>query len=176
MRRRNRVTETMMKRVKVRRRVLLACWLLSGGLIIGRAAQVQVAQAAFWGEQAARQHHTSVEIVAVRGSVLDRSDVELAVSRETFRVSVAPRELRDVEAVTDLLVETLGLDERVVREATTSSRPWRVLPKAFPPSVREALDNIPGVYLEREHRRFYPHGDLARGLLGTVRDGEASGG
>ena len=176
MRRRNRVTETRMKRVKVRRRVLLACWLLSGGLIIGRAAQVQVAQASFWGEQAARQHHTSVEIAAVRGSVLDRSNVELAVSRETFRVSVAPRELGDVEAVTRLLAETLGLDERVVREATTSSRPWRVLPKAFPPSVREALDNVRGVYLEREHRRFYPQGDLARGLLGTVRDAEASGG
>ena len=173
MRRRKRVMET---RVKVRRRVLLACWLLSGGLIVARAAQVQVAQGPFWREQAARQHHTSVEIAAVRGSVLDRSGVELAISREAFRVSVAPRELRDVEAVTRLLSETLGLDERVVLEATTSPKPWRVLPKAFPPSVREALDNIRGVYLEREHRRFYPQGDLARGLLGIVRDGEASGG
>ena len=173
MRRRKRVMET---RVRVRRRVLLACWLLSGGLIVARAAQVQVAQGQFWREQAARQHHTSVEIAAVRGSVLDRSGVELTISRETFRVSVAPSELRDVEAVTRLLAETLGLDERVVRGATTSSKPWRVLPKAFPPSVREALDTIRGVYLEREHRRFYPQGDLARGLLGSVRDGEASGG
>ena len=173
MRRRRRVMET---RVKVRRRVLLTCWLLSGGLIVARAAQVQVAQAPFWREQAARQHHTSVEIPAVRGSVLDRSGVELAISRETFRVSVAPRELRDVEAVTRLLSDILGLDEGVVLEATTSSKRWRVLPKAFPPSVRDALDNIRGVYLEREHRRFYPQGDLARGLLGVVRDGEASGG
>jgi cell division protein FtsI (penicillin-binding protein 3) len=166
----------METRVKVRRRVLLTCWLLSGGLIVARAAQVQVAQGPFWREQAARQHHTSVEIPAVRGSVLDRSGVELAISRETFRVSVAPRELRDVEAVTRLLSDILGLDEGVVLEATTSSKPWRVLPKAFPPSVREALDNIRGVYLEREHRRFYPQGDLARGLLGVVQDGEASGG
>ena len=173
MRCRKRVMET---RVRVRRRVLLACWLLSGGLIVARAAQVQVAQGPFWTEQAARQHHTSVEIAAVRGSVLDRSGVELAISREAFRVSVAPRELRDVEAVTRLLSETLGLEERVVLQATTSSKPWRVLPKAFPPSVREALDNLHGVYLEREHRRFYPQGDLARGLLGIVRDGEASGG
>jgi cell division protein FtsI (penicillin-binding protein 3) len=163
-------------RVRVRRRVLLACWLLSGGLIVARAAQVQVAQGLFWTEQAARQHHTSVEIAAVRGSVLDRSGVELAISREAFRVAVAPRELRDVEAVTRLLSETLGLEEQVVLEATTSSKPWRVLPKAFPPSVREALDNLPGVYLEREYRRFYPQGDLARGLLGSVRDGKASGG
>ena len=173
MRCRKRVMET---RVRVRRRVLLACWLLSGGLIVARAAQVQVAQGPFWTEQAARQHHTSVEIAAVRGSVLDRAGVELAISREAFRVSVAPRELRDVEAVTRLLSETLGLEERVVLEATTSSKPWRVLPKAFPPSVREALDNLHGVYLKREHRRFYPQGDLARGLLGIVRDGEASGG
>ena len=173
MRRRRREMET---RVRVRRRVLLAGLLLSGGLIVARAAQVQVAQGQFWREQAARQHHTSVEIAAVRGSVLDRSGVELAISRETFRVSVAPRELRDVEAVTRLLAETLGLDERVVRRATTSSKPWRVLPNAFPPSVRGALDTIRGVYLEREHRRFYPQGDLARGLLGSVRDGKASGG
>ena len=173
MRRRKRAMET---KVKVRRRVLLACWLLCGGLIIARAAQIQVAQGPLWREQAERQHRTSVEIAAVRGSVLDRSDVQLATSRETFRVSVAPREIRNVDAVTGLLVETLGLDERVVRRATTSSRPWRVLPGTFPPSVRETLDNIRGVYLEREHRRFYPQGDLARGLLGTVQGGRAAGG
>ena len=173
MRRRKRVMET---KVTVRRRVLLACWLLSGVLIVARAAQIQVAQGPLWTEQAARQHRTSVEIAAVRGSVLDRSEVELATSRETFRVSVAPREIRDVDAVTRLLVETLGLDERIVRGAATSSKPWRVLPNAFSPSVREALDGIPGVYVEREHRRFYPQGDLARGLLGVVRSGEASGG
>ena len=166
----------MESKVRVRRRVLLACWLLSGAGIVAKAAHVQVAQGPLWRAEAARQHRTSVEIPAVRGSVLDRSEVELATSRETFRVSVAPKELRDVEAVTDLLVETLGLDERVVRAATTSEKPWRVLPNTFPPSVRPALDGIRGVYLELEHRRFHPQGDLARGLLGTVRDGEAFGG
>ncbi len=166
----------METKVRVRRRVLLTCWLLSGSLIVIRAGQIQVAQGPLWKEQAAGQHRTSVEIAAVRGSVLDRSEVELATSRETFRVSVAPKEIRDVDAVTHLLVETLGLDERVVRGATTSPKSWRVLPNTFPPSVREALDGIPGVYLEREHRRFYPQGDLARGLLGVVRSGEASGG
>ena len=173
MRRRKRAMET---KVRVRRRVLLACWLLSGGLIVARAAQIQVAQGPLWREQAERQHRTSVRIAAVRGSVLDRSEVQLATSRETFRVSVAPREIRDVDAVTRLLVETLRLDERVVRRATTSSKPWRVLPSTFPPSVRAALDNIRGVYLEREHRRFYPQGDLARGLLGAVRDDKGYGG
>ena len=163
-------------KLKVRRRLLLVGWLLSGGLIVVRATQIQIVQGSLWTEQAERQHFTSVEIAAVRGSVLDRSGVELATSREVFRVSIAPRELRDVDAVTRLLAEILGLEERIVRRATTSSKPWRVLPSTFPPSVREALDGVRGVYLEREHRRFYPQGDLARGLLGSVRDGKALGG
>lgn len=163
-------------KLKVRRRLLLVSWLLSGGLIVVRATQIQIVQGSLWTEQAERQHRTSVEIAAVRGSVLDRSGVELATSREVFRVSIAPRELRDVDAVTRLLAEILGLEERIVRRATTSSKPWRVLPSTFPPSVREALDGVRGVYLEREHRRFYPQGDLARGLLGSVRDGKALGG
>lgn len=163
-------------KLKVRRRLLLVGWLLSGGLIVVRATQIQIVQGSLWTEQAERQHRTSVEIAAVRGSVLDRSGVELATSREVFRVSIAPRELRDVDAVTRLLAEILGLEERIVRRATTSSKPWRVLPSTFPPSVREALDGVRGVYLEREHRRFYPQGDLARGLLGSVRDGKALGG
>ena len=166
----------METKVRVRRRVLLVCWLMSGAVIVARAVQIQVAQASFWREEAEGQHRTSVEIAAVRGSVLDRSEVELATSRETFKVSVAPNELRDADAVTRLLVETLGLEEPLVREATTSAKPWRVLPNTFPPSVREALDGVRGVYLEPKHRRFYPRGDLARGLLGSVRDGEASGG
>ena len=40
-----------------------------------------------------------------------------------------------VDAVERLLVETLGLDERVVRRATTSSKPWRILPNTFPATV-----------------------------------------
>ena len=163
-------------RVTFRRRVLLTVWLLSGGVIVGRASQIQVAQGAIWRQQAEQQHRTSVEVAAPRGSVLDRSGVELAMSRETFRVSVAPREIRDVEAVTRLLTETLGLGRDLVRDATTSSRPWRVLPNSYPPSVREALTNVRGLYLEQTYRRFYPRGGLARGLLGVVRDGEAYGG
>ena len=163
-------------KVAFRRRVLLTVWLLSGSVVVARASQIQVAQASIWRQQADQQHRASVEVAAPRGSVVDRSGVELAISRETFRVSVAPREIRDVEAATRLLTETLGLDPDLVRGATTSSRPWRVLPNSYPPSVREPLMDVPGLYLEREHRRFYPRGDLARGLLGVVRDGEAYGG
>ena len=164
------------RKVLFRRRVLLSVWLLCGAVVIGRASQVQIVQGATWSLQAEQQHRTVVAVPARRGSVVDRSGVDLATSRETFRVSVAPREVKDAEAVTELLTETLGLDRDLVREAVASARPWRVLPGSHPPSVREALGRVGGLYLEREHRRFYPRGDLARGVLGVVRDGEAYGG
>ena len=163
-------------KVTFRRRVLLTVWLMAGGVVVGRASQIQIAQGATWKQQAEQQHRTRVEVAAARGSVFDRYGVELALSRETYRISVAPREIRDVEGVTRLLTETLGLDRSIVRDATTSSRPWRVLPSTYPPSVRQALTDVRGLYLERGHRRFYPRGDLARGLLGVIRDGEAFGG
>lgn len=163
-------------KVTFRRRVLLTLWLGAGGVVVARASQIQVAQGSTWSQLAEQQHRTNVEVAAPRGSVFDRSGVELALSRETYKVSVAPHEIRDVEGVTRLLTETLGLEKSVVRDATTSSRPWRVLPSSYPPSVREALTNVRGLYLEREHRRFYPRGDLARGLLGVIRDGDAHGG
>ena len=173
MRRKRRNWDAILTR---RRRVLLAGWLLSGGLIVARATQVQVAQRATWRLQAQQQQRTSQELPAPRGTVVDRGGFELASSREVFRVSVAPREIGDRKEVTRLLIGTLGLDETVAREATNPSKEWRVLPGTHPPSVRDALINVRGIYPESEYSRFYPHGELAAGLLGVVRDGKAHGG
>ena len=173
MRRKRRNWDAILTR---RRRVLLAGWLLSGGLIVARATQVQVAQRATWRLQAQQQQRTSQELPAPRGTVVDRGGFELASSREVFRVSVAPREIGDRKEVTHLLIGTLGLDETVVWEATNPSKEWRVLPGTHPPSVRDALINVRGIYPESEYSRFYPHGELAAGLLGVVRDGKAHGG
>lgn len=143
---------------------------------MARATQVQVAQRATWRLQAEQQQRTNVEVPASRGTVEDRRGKELASSREVFRVGVAPREIGDLEEVTRLLIGTLGLDERVVREVTTPSRAWRVLPGTYPPSVRDALINVQGLYPQREYLRFYPQGGVAAGLLGVILDGEAHGG
>ena len=79
----------------------------------------------------------------------------------------------------ELLTETLGLDRDLVREAaTTSARPWRVLPEfATHPPCERLWGMFSGLYLEREHRRSYPRGATSPAeLLGVVRDGEAHGG
>ncbi|MBW3535765.1 MAG: PASTA domain-containing protein [Gemmatimonadetes bacterium] len=159
-----------------RRRLMLVAWMLGACVLVARAVQLQVLEGAVWREAALQQHRTSEEVPAARGTIVDRDGVVLAVSRETYRVSVAPHEVRDRDALETLLVETLDLSPREARRVTDPGRRWIVVPGRFPPSVREPLSGVRGVHLERQLDRFYPHGELARGLLGTVLDGEGVGG
>jgi cell division protein FtsI (penicillin-binding protein 3) len=159
-----------------RRRLLLGSWLFGTGVICARAGQVQVVEGADWRALAESQHTKDKEIAAARGSILDRDGTPLAVSRETYKVSVAPKELEDRDAVAAALRSTLGLSARKVRQLTAPNRKWSVVPGRYPPTVREALADIRGVYLVREMERFSPHGDLARGVVGAVIDDDGQGG
>ena len=159
-------------RPALRRRILLGIWLLSGVVIVGRSAELQVVEGAAWREEADRQHRHTSEVPAARGSILDRDGIPLAVSHETFRVSVAPGEVQDREGTAELLARAMELSKGEAQRVLRSGRRWVVLPGRYPPSVREALGGARGVYVERELRRFHPHGALMAGVLGAVVDGQ----
>ena len=159
-----------------RRRALLVLWFAGVGVVLVRAGQLQLLEVAKWREVALRQHRTSSEVPAPRGRIVDRDGVELALTRERVRVSVAPHELRDRDEAVGLLQGVLGLSAREARRLTDPQRRWSVVPGRYPPVVRPALAGVRGIYLERELERFYPRGELARGVLGTVLDGVGRGG
>ena len=158
-----------------RRRALLLGWLAFGAIIVARSVQIQVVQADVWREAAVGQQNDDADVQAPRGAILDRSGEPLAVSRELYRVNIAGERLQDREAVRDLLVAELGISQRRAERATTGTG-WTVIPGTYEPSVRETLGSVPGVVLERLLTRFYPHGDLARPVLGRVLEEEGRGG
>jgi cell division protein FtsI (penicillin-binding protein 3) len=151
-------------------------WLLFAAAICVRAAQIQVLQAPRWRSLAEDQHRKDLVVAAARGSILDRDETPLSVSRERARVNVAPHEIQQVDSTRALLGETLGLSTARVASLTSTQARWRVVPDLYPVSVRERLGGRRGVHVERVLQRFHPHGDLARGLLGAVIDGEGRGG
>jgi cell division protein FtsI (penicillin-binding protein 3) len=159
-----------------RRRFLLTVWVLSASVLLGRAAEVQVVQADRWSQLADDQHQRQSTVAAERGLIVDRNGIPLALSHETFRVAVAPAELKDPAEASSILESVLQLSGSDARRITTSDRRWVTISGRFPPSVREALSGQQGIHLERELRRFYPQGGLGRGLLGTVIDQTGSGG
>jgi cell division protein FtsI/penicillin-binding protein 2 len=160
-----------------RRRFLLLGIVAASLFMIGRAVQLQVAQSDAWRARAEDQHAKQSVLPAARGTIYDRDGVPLAASSEAFRINIAPREIKDRTALATQLRALTGLDARSVRRALDRERRWVVLPGDYPSEVREALDGTQGVYFDRVLRRFYPHGDVAREILGFVNAaGTALGG
>lgn len=164
------------RRVRMRRRFVLASWLLVAGALVARAAEVQLLERAAWTAGALAQHQRSKTIPAPRGRILDRSGTELAVSHWRASVAVAPAEVRDREAVQAALAEHLGVRARTARVATDPARPWRVVPGRYSSTQVEGLRGVEGVHVLPELRRLYPREPMAKGILGRVLDGRGSGG
>ncbi|SOD02566.1 cell division protein FtsI (penicillin-binding protein 3) [bacterium JGI 053] len=162
----------------MRRRSGLAVALgLTALLIVGRAVQLQGFQGDRWRAEAERQQQTRVPLPARRGAIYDRDGVALALTRETFAVSVAPREVRDRDDAVLRLIRALGLPRAEARKATDPRRAWVVLPGRFTVEQRRGLGELRGFYVERRLERFYPQGDVGREVLGGVSaDGRAMGG
>ncbi len=161
-----------------RRRLLLAGWLGAGAIILARAAQVQILQADAWQELAEDQQVARLEVAAPRGTILDRNGVPLALSRETFKISVAPREVRpeDRDSLVTILRDAMGIGRDRLRRVADPERSWVALPGTFGPGVRELVRPFRGVWVERQVKRELPYGELARGVLGRVLDGAGAGG
>lgn len=164
------------RKVEVRRRCLLMFWLVLAAVMLARAAEVQVVERLAWRQDALGQHQMSRVVPAPRGRVLDRNGSELAVSHWRAAVGIAPREIRDRDAVVAALEQRLGLNRRTALDVSADTRPWRVVQGRYSMTQVEGLRGLRGVHVQGELRRLYPREDLARGLLGVVQDGVGTGG
>lgn len=162
---------------RVRGRLLLAGVLAGITLVGARSVQLQVVEEERWKETAERQHHARSELPARRGAIYDRRGAPLALSHETFRISVAPYELADAARGARRLSEALGITESGLESIAKRERRWVVLPGRYTLQQRDRLANVRGVYAERHLDRYLPQDELVRGVVGVVSgDGRALGG
>lgn len=162
--------------VVLRRRIVCGAWGVAAAGLFWSAARVQVAEVDRWRDLASRQHRIETRMPAERGSIVDRGGVPLALSHETVRIGIAPRELADRAATAALLGEAIPVPDAEAERLAFSEAGWVMVPGRFPPSVGEALSGHRGIYVQRELSRFYTHDALTRGLLGAVIDRSGAGG
>ncbi len=164
-------------RLRARRRLLIVCIGLAALLVVGKAVYLQAFEVDHWRQVAADQHQARVPLPARRGAILDRDGVPLALTRETFGLSIAPNEVTDRDAMVRELMDALELPRAAARRATDPRRKWVVLPGRFTADQRRALGDPRGLHWERRLERFYPQGRVGREVLGGVSgDGRALGG
>ena len=151
-------------RIQVVQLGVLACL----GLLVGRAAQVQILQGRRWAEEAQAQRTERIVLPARRGALFDRHGTPLAVTQETYHVGVAPNELRDPPADGALISRRLGLSARTWQEAVR--RRYAYFAGPYSALEVQPLRNLRGVHLEPVLNRFYPDPGMARASIGRLAD------
>ncbi len=136
-------------------------------LLIGQAARVQLFQGKSWSEKARRQQFNSRSVSAARGSIFDAAGNILAQSREMFRVSIAPNEVRNATALARSMRD-LKIDNRWIRAALDKKKKWITLPGMYAATDAAPLISLPGVHSESMMSREYASGAGIQKIVGSV--------
>jgi cell division protein FtsI (penicillin-binding protein 3) len=117
----------------------------------------------------------------IRAEIVDRNGVTLASSFEAYALAARPRDIMgDKAALIGALVRILPeRPEEAIRAAIHHDGKFRYITRRILPEQAEAIRRLgePGLTLEREAERLYPHVGLAAHLLGyTGIDGRGEGG
>jgi cell division protein FtsI/penicillin-binding protein 2 len=138
--------------------------------LIARAIFLQVVDQNFLEKQGDARFTRVAKLSANRGMILDRNGDALAVSTPVDTVWANPRELPHDAQVLTRLAKALDRDPQWLTRRVTSNldREFVYLVRHMAPksAARIKAMNIPGVYLLREYRRYYPAGEVTGHLLG----------
>ena len=156
--------------------VILGLVVLGAAGLAARAVELQLIDHRFLARQGDERSMRVVKITAHRGAITDRSGEPLAISTPVDSVWVNPQEINDNIDQLPRLARALKEDQEVLARRITSNldREFLYLERAMPPdqAARIKALGIPGVYLQREYRRYYPAGEVAAHVVGftTVDD------
>jgi cell division protein FtsI (penicillin-binding protein 3) len=153
-----------------RRAFIFLCMGLAAVTLVWRAVCLQVLDKEFLLSQGEARHLRVVTLPAHRGLIQDRNGEPLAVSTQVESVWVNPQELGGEQQRIPELAAVLGLDAGKVQHllASRADREFVYLQRHVEPALAEQVValKLPGVYLQREYRRYYPGGEVAAQIVG----------
>jgi cell division protein FtsI (penicillin-binding protein 3) len=146
--------------------LLMACALA----LVARAVELQLVDHEFLRGQGDARYSRVARISAHRGTITDRFGEPLAVSTPVDAVWVNPRELSQAADQIPRLARALAKDKQWLARRVSSNldRDYLVIARPVHPDLGARIKalEIPGVYLDREYRRYYPAGEVAAHVLG----------
>lgn len=165
----------------LRRAMVLAavCTAGSFAVLTARLYKLQISDHGFYESLAIEQQLREADTSSARGTIFDRNMQALAVSASVDNVFLSPAEIamygEDRELIASGLSELLGLDYDDILEKTGQTSKWyvtaaRKVEKEQADAVRRFKEenNLRGVRLETDTKRYYPNSSLACHLIGFV--------
>lgn len=158
--------------VSLRLRFGVVAGLLGLGMIalVGRAYYLQLLNRDFYQQQGDARFLREVPIPVSRGMISDRNGEALAISTPVESIWADPQELLAHPEQLPVLARALDIAPGTLsqRLEERADREFVYLRRHLSPERAEAIValGIPGVYSQREFRRFYPHGAVTAQVLG----------
>lgn len=157
--------------------MLVFVFLLLAGLV-ARMYQLQVVEHDIYTTLSDKNRVQVQSVPPPRGLVYDRNQTLLAENRPVFSVTVVPERVGDVDATLEQLVGILDVSdedvERFQRRLREPRRPFQEIPLRYDLTEDEIArlavlrHELPGVEVEAELVRYYPHSELTAHALGFV--------
>ena len=150
-------------------RLLLAVLVVAFAATFGRAVWLQAVQARPLGALAASQHEQTVAVPAPRGTIYDRSGVELAIGERATTVYADPKQVLNPQLAAGAAAEAFGVDSgKLLPLLADRSRSFVYVARQADPKRAALLERrkLDGVFSYPEERRRYPQGTVAAHVVG----------
>jgi cell division protein FtsI (penicillin-binding protein 3) len=161
----------MNRLVNRRIRLLLAILTLAFGGLLLRATWLQGVRAESLARLGQTQHREAVTLPASRGTLYDRTGVELGLGERATTVYANPKQIVNPRAAALAVEHTLGLDaNRIYPQLADRTRGFVYVERQADPAQAAALQRLKlsGFGFYPEERRSYPQGSVAAQVLGYV--------
>ncbi|PWT71092.1 MAG: cell division protein [Proteobacteria bacterium] len=154
-----------------RARVLVGMLILCFGTLTARAMYLQVWHNDFLQQEGASRFTRLLELPAHRGMIIDRNGEPLAISTPVESVWASPSDVDISPTQRRRLATLLQLDDaELKRKLGESGKEFVYLRRQLPPEVAAKVVQLglPGIFLKREYRRYYPAGEITAHLVGLT--------
>lgn len=148
--------------------VLLLC-LAAFLVLLGRAFYLQGLNNDFLQAKGEARFMRVVDMPASRGAVMDRNGKMLAISTPVESIWASPAEMDIDSTQMAKLAQALGMERKALSERLNEKdKNFVWLKRQLSPdqAARVIALKIPGVFQQREFRRFYPAGDVTAHVIG----------
>lgn len=175
-------TQYKVEAVSVWRRRLILSMLAVGAIaVFGRAFELQIVENDFLAREGSKRHVRTVALEGHRGAIRDRRGEPLALSAPVDSVWSVPNALLAAPEHLEAVAGVLGLKPRDLTAylKKRAGKQFVYLQRQMSPDEAKRVMAIkaPGVFAQREYRRYYPAGEVAGQLVGfTNMDGRGQEG
>jgi cell division protein FtsI (penicillin-binding protein 3) len=137
--------------------------------LVARAVYLQGLHDDFLQAKGELRYARQLTLSPTRGMIVDRNNELLAISTPVESVAASPADLEASATQLARLARLLDMEPKeLTRKLVDTKKDFVYLKRQLPPDEAAKIVElgIPGVFLQREYRRYYPAGEVMAHLIG----------